>query len=1094
MMKCIGRAAVVTGVALLAAVCAETLEKQPWQTPYVGVDATGLSVMGFWTFEADAPGADASEQGRMLTLRGRSRVVEEGKFGACIECFSSGQGNDVAEGVATSYKPGGLTPAGPFTLEMWIKPKPELAEQQRAFLIDKKNYFYAKDLPRANCDYCLYTTRVGETQRTFTAYLGFGDVSAAFLSGQVALEPGQWYHIAFTYDGEGTGVFHLNGVPIGRSTHAGRGPVTAGGYPVVIGDRVGSVHGGFPGYIDDVRISSRVVPFFSGELRVELAGVGSRTVFQRMETQAGVKVAVQNDTGRSLTDVSARVEFGGRVHEHALRPLAPKGIASIDVPVDATVRPDRYPLKVLLAARSGERTYKVEEALDVVIAPRPLPEQMPVVMWNAGAVDLVKQIGFTHRTAWMGHFDSLVWREGTPTTAIDTMRLAGITRMLDEHLAAGVGVLPHVYPGRHMIRKQRLPQLDRSGETYHRVGPCCARPEAQQYARNVGASVAQALGEHPGWRGSLIDSETRGHTSPCFCAHCAEAYRRFSGKSIPDEVMTGSGVHYSTLPDFPRARVVPEDHPILTYYRWFWSQGDGWNELRTQVDRGLASQGRNDTWTFHDPAVRVPSVWGSGGEVDYLSQWTYVYPDPLNIGQTTDELFAMAQGRPGQQVMKMTQIIWYRSQTAPKLPENEAERAQWERDIPDARFITIPPTPLREALWLKLSRPVRGIMYHGWGSLVPGVQSSYRHTNPESRQVLSNLIQDVVRPLGPTLLQIPDRQADVALLESFTAQVFTGGQRATRGWGRGWVADAHLVLQWAQLQPRIVYDETILRDGLDGVRVLVMPGCDVLSDGVVKVVHEFQARGGLVVADEHLAAAMIPDILLRSYTRTKTADADKAALQALSTQLRQDLGPFYQGYGDSDDADVVIRFRRYRNADYLFAVNDKRTYGNYVGHHGLVMEKGLPNAATLFVRRASGTVYDLTERQAVGASRSPGGMQFRAAFGPGQGRLYMITERPIAGVRIQVPEQVRCGEQSRLAVTVEDDTGGPIAAVVPVQIEILDPSGRPAEFSGYYGAKDGRVGITLDLAPNDAVGEWTIRATELASGVRRESSMTLIRP
>ena len=60
-------------------------------------------------------------------------------------------------------------------------------------------------------------------------------------------------------------------------------------------------------------------------------------------------------------------------------------------------------------------------------------------------------------------------------------------------------------------------------------------------------------------------------------------------------------------------------------------------------------------WTFFDPAVRVPSLWGSGGGVDVISQWTS--SQPIKIGQATDELFAMAAGRPGQRVMKMTQVI-----------------------------------------------------------------------------------------------------------------------------------------------------------------------------------------------------------------------------------------------------------------------------------------------------------------------------------------------------------------------------------------------------------------------------------------------------
>ena len=31
-------------------------------------------------------------------------------------------------------------------------------------------------------------------------------------------------------------------------------------------------------------------------------------------------------------------------------------------------------------------------------------------------------------------------------------------------------------------------------------------------------------------------------------------------------------------------RVVPDDHPLLVYYRWFWRDGDGWNPLHSQVE------------------------------------------------------------------------------------------------------------------------------------------------------------------------------------------------------------------------------------------------------------------------------------------------------------------------------------------------------------------------------------------------------------------------------------------------------------------------------------------------------------------------------
>jgi hypothetical protein len=381
-------------------------------------------------------------------------------------------------------------------------------------------------------------------------------------------------------------------------------------------------------------------------------------------------------------------------------------------------------------------------------------------------------------------------------------------------------------------------------------------------------------------------------------------------------------------------------------------------------------------------------------------------------------------------------------------------------------------------------------MYHGWQSLVEtGSTTGYVFTNPATQGVLTELTHTVVQPLGPTLLQVPDRPTDVALLESFTSQVFAG--RGTYGWSEAWEAGMHEILQWAHLQPTILFDETVVRDGLDRYQVLVMPCCDVLTESVVRRIKDFQRRGGLVVADEFLCPAIVPDIVLPSYKRTGKADRDKAALQALAVNLRRELDPFYTRYGDSPDPDVVLRFRRYRDTDYLFALNDKRTFGDYVGHHGKVMERGLPNAAAVSVRRKGGVVYDLVRHRAVPAKATGEGLEFGVSFGPGDGGVFMLTSRPIAGVRVTAPRQVKRGGAADVTVSVVGAQGAAVAAVVPVQVEILDSQGRPAEFSGYYGAPDGKVGLRLTLAANDAPGTWTIKATELASGLTGRGKMAV---
>lgn len=1082
--------AVCMMVALSCPVWSAGVAAQPWQQLYTGEEATGPNVIGLWQFLPGQELKDTSGHKHDLTLRGQAAVVKQGPFGAALESFAAGTANDKDQG-ASAKDADDLTPAGAFTLEAWFSAKPEMDKLDNVFLLDKKYINYARDTPEANWDYCLYLQRTGPNKRRLMASLGFGKDSA-FISGpEIDTTPGQWQHVAFTYDGEGRCRFFVDGKLQTKVVLESRGAVANGRYDLTIGDRFGSTHSGFPGYIAQVRISKGIVPYFTGGL---IIGVGrGRTAFVRMEKNAGLSVVLSNETPSPLTKGHAEVIFGASKQDIILPDLAPNEDYTVPLKVDTAARPGDYTLKVGASAMAGRQKLSADTELPITIVPRELPNQMPVVMWGTGDIARLKAIGFTHHLISLVD-DAKVWKAGQPGDAMSPDQIEQQGKMLDDLLRNGLHGAVYVRPGSWVTsdaqRKAKYNRVDRNGVPRAADNVCGNFPDVRQFCYNVGASVAQTFGQYPALNMSLIHSEVRDASDLCFHDFDKAAFREFAGYDIPAEAVSKGGISYSRIKDFPANHVIKDDDHLLTFYRWFWKNGDGWNPLHSETSRGLKSTGRKDLQTFFDPAVRVPDIWGSGGNVDVISQWTYSYPDPIKIGQATDELFAMAEGTPGQQVMKMTQIIWYRSQTAPKPPEDKSKWTQWEKDLPDGSFITIAPDHLREAFWSKISRPIRGIMYHGWGSLVDtGSTKGYVFTNPATAGVLTELTRDVVRPLGPTLLQVPDRKADVAVLESASSQIFAG--RGTFGWSEAWEAGMHEILQWAHLQPRIVFDEGVMRDGLTGYRVLVMPFCDVLTEGVVKRIREFQKLGGIVIADEYLCPAIIPDIVVPSFKRSGKPDEDKAALQARAAALRQQLDEFYTRYGDSPNADVVMRFRKYGDTDYLFALNDKRTFGDYVGQHGKVMEKGLPNSATMSVQRKSGFIYDLVGHQAVPAKASGGNLQLDASFGPGDGRVYMITSQRIASVGLKAPTQAKRGGTVDVSVSVLDSAGAPLAAVVPVQVEIVDPQGKPAEFSGYYGAKDGKVGLRLNLAANEAPGTWTITAKELASGLSKQQRLVV---
>src|SRR5690606_35222363 len=122
----------------------------------------------------------------------------------------------------------------------------------------------------------------------------------------------------------------------------------------------------------------------------------------------------------------------------------------------------------------------------------------------------------------------------------------------------------------------------------------------------------------------------------------------------------------------------------------------------------------------------------------------------------------------------------------------------------------------------------------------------------------------------------------------------------------------------------------INRKGRDDYRVLFLMHCDVLTQAVADKINAFQRNGGIVIGDEFLAPGVRPDILLTSVKRSTPDETKQIHLQKAAELLRE-LGGFYEQPLRSSDPEVFVRSRTYKNAEYVFAINDHRTYGDYVG-------------------------------------------------------------------------------------------------------------------------------------------------------------------
>lgn len=1044
--------------------------QETWEKGYTGDDATGKHVLGYWTFDGETPLADSSGKGNTLTLNG-AIVSPKGHRGGSLESAEGFPVTDQPHQARATAK-ARLSPSGPFTIDLWLNPKPEFDKGLRCYLLDKKY------TPDTHTDYALQLTDADKSgTRRLQLSLGFGSHSTHFFSAPLRLPSGQWQHLAISYDAAGTTTFYLNGSTLSRSTQPGLSSVVPGSRPLTLADRNGSNYGGFPGFLDDIRLCDGTLKFEP----VELSIASTRNVWRRLEKADPLQIACTNLRRESISGATLIIDFGPRSETIPLPTLAPGKTHLHPFHLNTALKAGHYPLQTRLTV--GTATASAERS--VQLTPRPLPDQMPVIMWGAGGdeIDRLKDIGFTHFIGFSAGVGE-TWAQKKEMPPGEPDYIARNLRYLDHALAAGLSVVAGASPAHFFDTQPEFLRVGRDGKPFERLTLHASHPELPPFFENVGRSLARAYGRHPAFTTVLINTEVRDGSRPSFNPIDIENYRAFAGTDIPPEVNLRTGVDYTQLKDFPADRVVPDDHPILKYYRWFWTVGDGWNALHSALNKGVKSAGRSDLWSFFDPATRQPSISGAGGTVDTLSHWTYTYPDPQRIGLATDQLFAMREASArNQKVMKMTQLIWYRSQTSPIQKASPENPVPWEDQDPDAAYITIAPMHLKQAFWTKLSRPVQGIMYHGWQSLVPNPDSSsaYRYTHPHTVHVLKDLLHTIAQPLGPTLLKVPDERREIAFLESFTSQIFA--RRGGHGYNGTWSADLFLALQHAHHPAEIVFEETLLKNGLSGRKLLVMSECDVLATSVLAKIKDWQAKGGKILADEHLCPALKADLIIPSFKRVKNAAQDKAQLLALATTLRQHISSIaLTPTVVADNPEVILRTRRAGDATYLFLINDHREAGTYVGQHGLVLENGLPSSTTVTLPQETAHLYDLTRSaQVIPARNATGQVSWKTDLGPCDGKLFLITPKPLQGLELEAPTSAKRGNSIKLDLRVTTTNGVSVNAVIPIHLQIKDAHGTLAEGSGHYATDKGQLIVTLDLPSNEDPGTWEIQATELAS-------------
>ena len=553
-------------------------------------------------------------------------------------------------------------------------------------------------------------------------------------------------------------------------------------------------------------------------------------------------------------------------------------------------------------------------------------------------------------------------------------------------------------------------------------------------------------------------------------------------------------------PKFIAPGVLADDDRGLAYHRFCYQEGNGLN-LAVKRAADAIHRHRPDVKFISDPYRSVALLDMFPG-CDIVSTWTYTNPDP-KLMLYIETLRAVCKPE-GQEPMHVVTLLNYPGEV---IPEDH-----------DKNWIMMGPGRLLETTWINLSRAPKLMGYYAFD----GYYHSDLSFSSESMAAMQDLSREIFQPFGPLLTQLDVSPRRIAVLSSDSSRLYNASA-GLLGYPNYQPYHFYTVMAMAHLNADMLFDESIERYGLDDYDVLVLPKCDVLTETVFNKIKAFQQRGGIVIADQYLGPEIdgairfdfdfthrrkvsanaiatgkvyvnagnddhiIPGKSEMQEVTGVTALQDQLILESYAERLRKELAGTVDPDVWCDQHDVLVNVLEKEGVKYLVLVNDKRTYDDRTGPFKAVMEKLVPQTATVRLRRSAfretSVVYDLLQHQSLDMTEGDGVITFHVPLPEIGGTIVALMPHAFESVRLDAPEFVERNRDYQIRVQVTDAEGHRTRGLSPLHIRVTDSSGSETEYSHHACASNGEYVFRLTPALNDTSGEWNITVDDLTAGL-----------
>ena len=610
-------------------------------------------------------------------------------------------------------------------------------------------------------------------------------------------------------------------------------------------------------------------------------------------------------------------------------------------------------------------------------------------------------------------------------------------------------------------------------------------PKQRDWALERMEKLAHLLKNYPSVNGFLLNSENENIAEPDYSPAGQNRAERELGFKMPlpenlGEDKDNTDGRLIRVPQEVKAQtpaVFPDNNEWYCFFKWFWQRGYGDNILNEELKNIIKKHIPNAVVT-HDPFRDVPLFYRNKG-LDQVGTWFYAHPDASESLGMVETLVTAARDESTSKGINIGASLWlYGEQICPA------------KD----RYAGVQPTDvITQSDWVTFSRIPAAIEHFSISHLMPSQKPEYKQDNTYEK--LAQFSKEVLQPFWPFVSRLERAPRRCAMLISFSSQLFGntiwGGYGYTSGYG------CYAALQMAHIPTDILFDENIQRGELNKYDVLYLHQISHLPESIFTRIVEFAKNGGTVVCGKPFAER-IPGAIAFEMDMSRrckaswynirrgegfTADIVYQDMLKNADAIRKLLGNKVQRFVDSDSPEVFLNVLEKNGARYIFVVNDKRTFGDYVGEkYRAIMEKGLPQTVMLALNTENQAVYDLMSQRKIDAVSKGPQQIVTVDLKPAWGTILAIYPQEIKFIDLILPQELEAGKKAQIVITVASQDGTPIPGVQPLAVTILEPDGKKNEYSGYFAANNGRCQVPFVPAINDLPEKWSVSVTELSSG------------